>query len=102
MRHKYGAVPTVTDGIRFPSKKEARRYGALKLLLQAGAITELELQPRYTLHGTRGEPVCVYVADFRYHDGTVIVVEDCKGFLTPLFKLKKKLFEQEYQPLLLT
>jgi hypothetical protein len=25
--HKYGAVPVTVDGIRFPSTKEARRWG---------------------------------------------------------------------------
>src|SRR3990167_2292221 len=34
--HKYGAVPTVVDGIRFASKKEARRYSVLRLLEKAG------------------------------------------------------------------
>jgi hypothetical protein len=31
-RSKYSAVPTEVDGIRFDSKKEARRYADLKLL----------------------------------------------------------------------
>jgi len=30
--HKYGAIPTEVDGIRFASKKEEKRYGELKLL----------------------------------------------------------------------
>jgi hypothetical protein len=37
-RAKYGAEPTVVDGIRFDSKKEAARYQELKLLAKAGEI----------------------------------------------------------------
>jgi hypothetical protein len=101
--HKYGAVATEIDGIRFASKKEARRYAELKLLEKAGEIRDLQLQPRYPLcahprmHGA-GVKVCDYVADFRYRSGPngLLVIEDVKGMKTPLYRLKKKWFEAQY------
>jgi hypothetical protein len=95
---KYGAVRTVVDGVSFASKKEARRYSELKLLQRAGEIAELRLQPRYPLV-VNGLKVCTYVGDFAYHptfQGATMaqeVVEDAKGFKTPEYKLKAKLFQ---------
>ena len=88
---KYHAVPTVIDGTRFASKREATRYQRLLMLQAAGEIRDLELQPRFplTINGFR---VGTYVADFRYctRDGRV-VVEDVKGVRTPVYRLKSKL-----------
>ena len=92
---KFKAVPTEVDGIRFASKKEAKRYQELKLLERAGEISRLELQPRYdiTINGVK---VCTYVADFRYFGKAKQIVEDCKGFKTPLYRLKSKLVRALY------
>ncbi len=93
-RHKYGAIPTVVDDIRFASKKEAQRYSQLKLLLQAGEITNLELQPKYRLE-VNGIHVGDYVADFRYERDGETIVEDVKSpaTKTPVYRLKKKLMK---------
>ncbi len=93
---KYKAVRTEVDGILFASKGEAQRYWELKMMQNCGEITDLELQPRYPIV-VNGEKICTYVADFRYtaKDGTKIV-EDYKGFRTPIFKLKKKLMRACY------
>lgn len=90
--HKYRAVATEVDGIRFDSKKEAFRYGQLKLLEQAGLIAHLEVHPRYPLT-VNGLKVGTYVADFRYAktDTGELIVEDVKGVRTPVYRLKKKL-----------
>jgi hypothetical protein len=104
MAHKYNARATVLDGQRFASAAEARRYGELYLLQRAGAISHLQLQPRFpcVINGLR---ICIYVADFSYCDprrpgssGQVgcTVVEDVKGVATPLYKLKKRLVEALY------
>lgn len=100
-RAKYRAVPTVVDGIRFASKKEAKRYSELKLMEKAGEIHDLIRQPEY--HLVIGEEdVGRYVADFAYRKrrpGTMLsetVVEDCKGFKTPLYRLKKRLVKAIY------
>lgn len=95
---KYGAKRTTVDGITFASKKEARRYGELKLLAKAGRVQDLRLQPRYPLH-VNGELVCTYVADFAYvavndnGEAERPYVEDVKGFKTPEYRLKSKLFK---------
>ena len=93
-RGKYDAKPTVVDGIRFHSKKEAKRYGELKLLVLAGLIDTLELQPKFPLK-VNGILITTYIGDFRYRlkeDGAWrSVVEDAKGFRTREYRLKKKL-----------
>jgi ferredoxin-fold anticodon binding domain-containing protein len=91
-RSKFNAVPVVIDNVRFASKAEGRRYAALKLMVRAGCIRDLELQPRYPLV-VNGVKVADYVADFRYWDIQAggQVTEDCKGFRTPVYRLKAKL-----------
>jgi hypothetical protein len=94
MGSKYGAQRTEVDGITFASKKEARRYGELKLLQRAGTIRDLKLQPRFPLT-VNGRLVCTYVGDFEYLTVPIgaRIVEDAKGFKTPEYKLKAKLFK---------
>lgn len=111
--HKYGATPTVVDNIRFASKKEATRYSELKLLEKAGEIWDLELQPRFplcaplttgtlagALRAVKEATVLIgeYRADFKYHDRhtAAYVVEDVKGFKTPLYRWKRKHVEAQY------
>lgn len=103
MRSKYGAKPQVIDGIRFDSQKEGRRYGELRLLEKAGEIHSLVTQPRFELWahcGVVSEPpirVGEYRADFAYTTSQgADVVEDVKGFKTPLYRWKKKHVEAQY------
>ncbi len=101
-RSKYGAKRTQVGDISFASKLEADRYCVLRALEKSGEITHLERQPRFdlTIDGTN----CgFYKADFRYfsrptneHRGEHIV-EDCKGFKTPLYKFKKRVVEAIYR-----
>ena len=117
--NKYKAVKTTIDGITFDSKREAKRYTELKLLEKTGMITHLELQPEYQIT-INGAKICKYRADFRYftvrEDAKDIyrntkgewivptktgqkegqIVEDTKGFKTPIYRLKKKLVEACY------
>ncbi len=102
-RSKYGAVRTTVDGITFHSAKEAARYQELQMLQMAGQITGLECQPRFDLWAHTGvvadAPVRIgcYVADFAYETSQeTMVVEDVKGFKTPLYRWKKKHFEAQY------
>lgn len=93
---KYGNKRTTVDGITFASIAEASRYGELRLMLAAGAIAELQIQPRYPLM-VNGEKVGVYSADFQYigSDGQV-VVEDVKGgnaTKTEAYRLRKRLMK---------
>lgn len=88
---KYRNKPVEVDGIRFPSQREAKRWGELKLLERAGEITELRRQARFPLE-VNGELVCTYVADFVMRDKAGnLVVEDSKGFVTDVYKIKRKL-----------
>jgi hypothetical protein len=102
---KYNAKRTVVDGITFHSKREAARYQELRLLVLAGQIRELQLQPEYpivvTSRGGRTEQVAVWRGDFRYRDYRdghqgLLTIEDCKGVRTPVYRLKKKLVEAIY------
>jgi hypothetical protein len=88
---KYGAIPVVVNGIRFASKAEGKRYWDLLLRQKAGEISDLELQPTFKFPcGTN------YRADFRYTEKGKVVVEDVKGFQTPVFRLKLKMLKAHY------
>jgi hypothetical protein len=90
--HKYRAIVTEVDGIRFPSKKQAMRYQELKISERAGIISELKLEVPYELN-VNGIKICKYVADFTYRsqqDGR-LVVEDTKGVRTRDYRIKAKL-----------
>lgn len=89
---KYGNKKVVIDGIKFDSKREAQRYGALQLMLKAGLISNLRMQVPYQIT-VNGKKVCRYVADFVYSENGKEVVEDVKGMKTPVYNLKKKLME---------
>ena len=72
---KYHAIKTYVDGIKFDSRREARRYQELKEKEDNGEIHNLQLQVPYILiptqHGEDGkvkERKCVYKADFVYDD----------------------------------
>jgi hypothetical protein len=98
-RNKYGAKKTVVDGITFDSKKESERYKVLRAKADKEEITHLELQPKYRCE-IGGKLICTYKADFRYfqqtESGMQLMVEDVKGFKTPIYRLKKKLVEALY------
>jgi len=99
---KYNAIAEVVDGIRFASKREARRYGQLRLLEKARRIAKLALQPKYPLAVADKIGVLVvigvYRGDFEYVDAATgeLVIEDAKGVRTPLYRWKKKHFEAQY------
>jgi len=80
------------DGIKFDSKAEARRYSELMLMMAAGEIGEVVLQPRFVI-SINGTKICTYVGDFEYHRRGVRVIEDVKGVKTPAYRIKKKLMK---------
>lgn len=94
---KYRNIPTMIDGIRFASKREAKRYCDLKLLERAGEISGLKLQPRYPLT-VNGLHIATYVADFDYVETSSnrLITEDSKGVRTRDFINKAKLFHALY------
>ena len=99
---KYGSKKTVVDGHTFDSQAEARYYEQLKWLLEHKEIKSFRLQPRYTLFESfkkNGKTFrkTEYIADFEiiHLDGSIEVI-DVKGYETPVFALKRKLFEKMY------
>ena len=97
--NKYGNHRTEWNGRVFASKAEARRAAELELMQRAGEITNLEYQPRYLLK-INGQMIATYVGDWCYFEGPksdmTMVVEDCKGVRTPVYKLKRKLMRALY------
>lgn len=102
--NKYFNKKVIVDGIKFDSKKEAKRFQELMILKKAGLIDELELQKVFELQpkyiNNKGESIrsITYKCDFFYYDKQKeqYIVEDTKGFRTDTYKLKKKLFEYVY------
>jgi len=83
----------------FHSKSEARRYTELVALQQAGFISNLQTQVAYPLVvGNPPVQIATWFADFVYVDTATgnVVVEDHKGFVTPVYRLKKKLVQALY------
>lgn len=100
--NKFGAKKITVGGRTFDSKKEARRAETLELQQQYGIIQGLEYQKTFELQeaytNNKGEHIraITYKADFVYIQDGKTIVEDCKGFRTPEYKLKKKLFEKKF------
>ena len=94
---KYHAVKTEIDGIKFDSRKEAKRYQELKLLEKAKVIKDLRLQvPFVIIEKSEHGRAIRYIADFVYYDNEKgkEIIEDTKGFRTDVYKLKKRLMEE--------
>lgn len=95
---KYGNRKTIAHGVQFDSKAEAARYCELLLLVRAGEITQLRLQPRFqVVPKVDGERAVHYIADFEYMDADgKHIVEDVKGKRTKDYVIKRKLFKWQY------
>ena len=101
MARKYNAVPTTVNGRKFASKLEANRYQELLLLITAGKIEDLVLQPKFLLIPAfkdatgKTQRAIYYIADFRYYDNEEwqYIVEECKGYDgNRVWQLKHKMF----------
>lgn len=105
--NKFHAKKVTVDGMTFDSKREYRRWLDLQLLQRAGRISDLRRQVRFRLCDTpfdedgralfRGVS---YIADFVYVEDGKTVVEDCKGFRTDAYQIKKKWFYDKYRILI--
>lgn len=89
---KYGAVPTVVDGIRFDSKREAGHYTKLKGRQAAGDV--LFFLRQVPLHLPGGTKLVVDFVVFEA-DGRVRF-QDAKGHETATFKVKRREVEHHY------
>lgn len=113
-RQKYNAQPEIRGDIRFDSRKEARRFDELMILLRRGDIRDLKLQPQFTLQEAYTTPegnrvrAIRYQADFSYERHNEDrqawesewekVVEDVKSKATKtrVYAIKKKLMLERY------
>lgn len=90
------------DGHVFDSMAEMNRYWELKQLERIGIISDLKLQPEFILQPAYTHPVygkqraIKYYGDFEYRSGKKTIVEDCKGHVTEMYKLKLKLLYAKY------
>lgn len=106
--HKYHAKPCEVNGIKYPSQKEMKRHQELLLLERCGTIKDLQRQvtfrlvPSVIINGRKIPPIR-YVADFTYKDlmnikidemgGYKLTVEDSKGMITPVYRIKRHLMK---------
>lgn len=105
-RNKYFAKKVVVGDEKYDSKKEYNRHLELKLLEKSGNIKSLERQIRFEVFPKqekggwykRGERAIFYVTDFVYYDNDKQrwVCEDTKGYITEIYKIKRKLFKYRY------
>ncbi len=95
---KYSNTKVEWEGQKFDSKAELARYRSLLILERAGQIAELSRQasfvlaPKVVINGAAKRSL-IYRADFIYTDVRTgrRVVEDVKGALTAIYKLKRHL-----------
>lgn len=100
---KYLNKRTRVGDLVFDSKREAERWGHLRLLEKAGRISGLKRQVSYVLApsvkfaGARSaKPAIRFIADFEYIENGARVVEDVKSEITaklPTFQMKRHLMK---------
>jgi len=92
IKHKFRAKPSISDGIKFSSKKEQKRYQELKLLQSSGELIFFLRQVPFHLPGN-----VRYVCDFmNFWANGEVTIEDVKGFKTDMYTTKKKIVESIY------
>src|ERR1700749_214698 len=102
--HKYNARKKEVDGIVFDSTSEAEAYRVIKQWERAGAISDLRMQPAFTLQerfrDARGRTIreITYSADFRFFDISQQKVRhiDVKGRITSAFLKSMKQMKDRY------
>jgi hypothetical protein len=91
--NKYGAKTSTYNGHTYHSILEANYAAELDIRVKAGELERWERQVRIPLI-VNGQKVCDYTIDFVEYDkkGNVMYTE-IKGFETPEWRLKWKLFD---------
>ena len=96
---KYRNEKVSVNGVKYDSKKEAKRAEQLETQERLGIISQLSKQVKFVLQPSfkfAGHTIreIAYVADFVYYEKGTQVVEDVKSPITranPVYKLKKKM-----------
>lgn len=94
-KSKYGNSKTEVDGIIIDSKREAKRWKELRLMLKKGIIGMLARQVEFELN-PGGTHSLIYKADATYMimETGERVVEDAKGIRTKEYLKKKSLMQK--------
>lgn len=103
-RSKYGNERVEHNGIKFDSKAERNYFIKLKQREAHGDVSFIRHQETYILKGENGQIVTTYRADFVFYDhiqGRERVVDvkgnkGGKGTITPVFRLKAKLMQDNH------
>ncbi len=99
-KNKFGAKRTEYNGVMYDSLREAWYARELDLRRKAkndyDRVVKVVRQPRFPIM-INDKKICEYVADFAvsYADGREEIIE-VKGYETPVWRLKKKMFEAAY------
>ena len=102
---KYGSQKAAEKALEEKyGEKEPRRYDELMVMLRAEIITDLRLQPQFTLQESylteNGQRIRAirYTADFSYRFGGKLVVEDVKSkpTRTKEYLRNKKMMRSKY------
>jgi hypothetical protein len=107
-KNKYNANRTEYNGVMYASKREATKAQELDLLKKAGEVLEwvphpiYYVLPRFYKFKKKYQGI-KYIPDFwiKWKDGREELI-DIKGFATPLFKIKEKMFNYRFPDLKLT
>ena len=87
-KKKYNSVTKTIDGHKFNSVAEAECYLMLKLLERNGQIKIIELQPKVYMTNAR----ILFILDFLIEQNGEKIYIEFKGFETPVYKIKKRLW----------
>lgn len=105
-KSKYGNEKVTVNGMVIDSKKEARRYEELMVMLERGEIEDLKLQNTFTLQNAYTTPegkrirAITYKADFTYYKDGKFIVEDVKSPVTrkkPDYRMKVKMMQNVFK-----
>jgi|SRR5574343_522554 hypothetical protein len=100
-RNKYNNKRVKYDGYTFDSEREKEYYVLVRASDEVESVVvhpRYELTPKFTNAEGVKRRAQHYVADFlvTFKDGRPDQVVDVKGMETPMFKLKRTLFELKY------
>lgn len=100
---KYRNTKTTFNDIKFDSKAEADYYRYLKNQEKKGEVSEIKLQPKFTLQKNfkfNGKIIrsITYTSDFKFKDKNGFThIVDVKGFKTNEFKIKEKMLKFKFK-----
>jgi hypothetical protein len=91
--NKYKARKVTVDGVTYDSKGESLLAMEIDMLITTGQLVRMRRQVSMPLR-VDGKLICTHRVDFMVElPGGGIEVWEFKGFETPEWKLKRKLFE---------